>query len=607
MDGCSTTSGQFYVPHGQVDRVRVVSGVIALVLGLAALLGAIGLQTVWAPPETLTATTGTAATRGAPAEAPLTVITGGINEVDDEPVEYSLTGEGDYTVMLGQTRDVEAWVGDAAHNTVTGIQTDVPRGEAPVVQVEHADGEATTPNPAGSDLWVDTQEASGTIDQRWSVPAEGDWALLVAADGTQPAPTELTVTWTNNVGNSPWIVPLYVIGSLLVLAGLVLLAWAFVARRGHHGPDGGARSGTGRRAVAQGRPGPVPRPGATGTGHARVAGAAATVLAVGAALGAAPATADTPDAAPTARDAATVDGGAFPIVTDRQLERVLERVSVSTAQGDRSRDVDAMRPRVAGQALEMRSYNYRNLAASSAVDPVDPLAASPVLSALAVSDPAFPRTIVAVTEDHANATPQILVLRQASARAQYKLVATTPMTPGAQLPAGELADTSVQAIDPDDATGLVMAPSSALGGLARHLTDAQDPAGGRFLENPYIDRVHDYQDDVEKEAPDARVSLSRQALVDATAALRLPDGSALVIGHYNARTTIAPREDGGRVVMSDLATKRAGEDDNETTSPVHMAYREVVAVRVPAEGATGNEAKVSLVGMTDEMQAVTFE
>jgi hypothetical protein len=587
--------------------VRVVSGVIALVLGLAALLGAIGLQTVWAPPETLTATTGTAATRGAPAEAPLTVITGGINEVDDEPVEYSLTGEGDYTVMLGQTRDVEAWIGGAAHNTVTGIRTDVPRGESPVVQVEHTDGEATTPNPAGSDLWVDTQAASGTIDQRWSVPAEGDWALLVAADGTEPAPTELTVTWTNNVGNSPWITPLYVIGSLLVLAGLVLLAWALVARRGHQGPGGGARSGAGRRAAAQGRPGAASMPGTTGTGHARVAGSVATVLALGAALGAGPATAATQEAAPEAGDAATADGGAFPIVTDSQLERILERVSEATTKGDQSRDPDPLRPRVQGQALEMRAENYLNLKASSRVDPADPLAASPVLSALAVSDPAFPRTIVAVTEGRANATPQIMVLRQPSAREQYKLITTTPMTPGAQMPAGTLGDTSVQQIALDDGSGLVMSPAAALGGLARYLTVAGDPAGERFHDNPYIDSVHEYQDDIETESPDAKVSRSRETLDDAGLAVRLPDGSALVVGHYDARTTIAPREEGARVFTSELAAERAGQDDTETTSPVHMTYREVVAVRVPAEGATGNDAKASLVGMTDEMRAVTFE
>jgi hypothetical protein len=587
--------------------VRVVSGVVALVLGLVALFGAIGLQTVWAPPATLTATTGTAG--GAPAEAPLTVVTGGINEVDDEAVEYSLAGEGDYTVMLGQTRDIEAWVGDAAHNTVTGIDTDVPRGESPRVQIEHTEGEATTPNPAGSDLWVDEQDATGTIDQRWSVPAEGEWALLVATDGTRPAPTDLSVTWTNDIGDSPWIVPLFVIGSLLVLVGIGLLVWALLVRRRQNpdhdgGPGAGGRSGSARRSAAVPLP-PNRPPRHGGTGQARMAGAVVAV-ALTTAVAVAPATADTPAGAPSS-EAPAADDGAYPLVASSQLERILERISVATRQGDKSQDVDAMRPRVAGQALEMRSYNYRNREASNEVEPADRLAASPVLSVLAESDPAFPRTITAVTEGEANDTPQILVLQQNSARAQYKLIATTPMTPGSQMPSGDVSDTSVETVAPDDATGLVMSPSTALGGTARYLTDAQDPFGERFVANPYIDEIHEYQDGVVDDSPDARVALSRQALPEATVALRLPDGSALVVGHYNARTTFSPREEGDVVVMSELATQRAGEDSNETTSPVHMAYREVVAVRVPADGATGNDAKVSLVGMTDELQAVTFE
>ncbi|HEY4614112.1 MAG TPA: hypothetical protein VIG75_01485, partial [Citricoccus sp.] len=205
--------------------MRVVSGIVALLVGLAALLGAIGLQTIWAPPETMTATVAEQ-----PAQAPLTVITSGIDEVDDEPVEFTLEGSGDFAVMLGRERDVRAWVGDAAHNTVTGIATDVPRGQSPRVEVEHSEGEQSVPNPQGSDLWVDVQEAQDRVEQRWSVPSDGDWALLVARDGREPAPTDLSVTWANRAGDSPWIVPLYVIGGLLVAAGIALLAWAAVRR-----------------------------------------------------------------------------------------------------------------------------------------------------------------------------------------------------------------------------------------------------------------------------------------------------------------------------------------------------------------------------------------
>ena len=74
-------------------------------------------------------------------------------------------------------------MGKTAHNTVTGVSEDNK-----ALQVTHTDGEATAPSPAGSDLWVSTENASGELDYSWNAPADGEWSLLLAADGTKPAP-----------------------------------------------------------------------------------------------------------------------------------------------------------------------------------------------------------------------------------------------------------------------------------------------------------------------------------------------------------------------------------------------------------------------------------
>lgn len=584
-----------------------------MVLGLAALFGAIGLQTIWAPPTTLTASTDGAAV-DAPADAPLTVITGGINEVDgaaDEAVEYSLTGEGDYTVMLGQTRDIEAWVGEAAHNTVTGIETEVPDGQDLRVVVEHTEGEATVPDPAGSDLWVDLQEASGTIDQRWSVPSEGEWALLVAADGTEPAPAEMTVTWTNMVGDSPWIVPLFVIGALLILLGLALLVWALLRRRRGH-PGGGSDTAAGRPAPAPTRPNPSPRSPDQPRGmQARAAGAVIGVLVMTGGWGAGPATADdagsSPDGAPSAEAPAGGQDEPYPIVTDSQLERILGQVAAVVEAGDAAQDAGELEARVGGQSLAMRSANYENRELSEDVQAAAPIAAGPVKSVVAEADPAFPRTLAAVTEGEGNSTPQFLVLRQESAREQYKLVTDTPMTPGAQLPASDLSYTGAETIASDDGTGLVMSPGQAVAGLARYLTDPEADFAGRMTQNPAIKGIHEYQAGIEEAAPDATMYISRNAVPEAATALRLADGSALVFSTIDAQMAIAPSEAGGKVVVDDLAAARAGEDSNESSTRVRMTYREVVALHVPAEGAAGDDAKISLVGLTDELESVSYD
>ncbi|MGD6978073.1 hypothetical protein [Citricoccus zhacaiensis] len=590
---------------------------MALLLGIAALLCAGGLQTIWAPPETMTATVGQQ-----PAEAPLTVITSGIDAVDEAPVEYTISGEGSFTVMLGRERDVQAWVGDAAHNTVTGITTDVPGGEAPRIEVEHAEGESTVPNPRGSDLWLDVQEGKDRLEQRWSVPSDGDWALLVARDGTDPAPTEMTVTWTNRVGNSPWIVPLYVIGGLLVLIGIGLLAWAAARRaRGPHG-------GTGTPAAQTGGPAsPRPTPGSSGTGStagttsrgsmeqgpatpSRRAvhgiGAGIAVLALGlsavAPAGAAPRAAD---AASLAGAEASAEKEAYPVLTDPQLERILDRVAATVRSGDKARNAEKLKPRVALHSLNMRALNYRNRKIDDSVQAPEPVAGSPVLAAAAVSEPSFPRTAMAVTEGEGNSTPQILMLRQASARSQYRLVANAPMTPGAQLPAGSLDQGGIAVIGSGDAEGLVMAPGSAFAGAARYLTDSRDEFSKRIEANPYIDAIHDYQEGLIENASDARFSFWRKSVPRSVVGLRLADGSAIVIGAVDAETVARPREQGGTVIVDELAAELGG-DGRETTDGLRMTYREAMALHVPAAGASGDASRISLVGMADELRAVSF-
>ena len=108
-------------------------------------------------------------------------------------------------------------MGKTAHNTVAGVSED---GKA--LQLTHTDGEATAPSPAGSDLWVTTENATGEMDYSWNAPADGDWSLLLAADGTKPAPGSITMTFPNDT-STPWAIPFMVLGGLLIIAGGALL------------------------------------------------------------------------------------------------------------------------------------------------------------------------------------------------------------------------------------------------------------------------------------------------------------------------------------------------------------------------------------------------
>ena len=220
--------------------MKTLGGIGSIILGVVAILVSVGLQTIWAPPAEFNASTQNAE------EAPLTVVTEEIDVDPDEAIEYTVSGEGEFTLMYGQLRDIEAWVGDAAHNRIDGVTTDVERGEDPSLDMTYVDGEAEVPNPADSDLWLATQEVTDEVTQRWAQHDAGEWGLLIAADGTEPAPADFSVSWVNVEPDSPFIMPLMIGGIVLILLGIGLLLWRFAEFRRR------AKRTSGRRAAVRG-------------------------------------------------------------------------------------------------------------------------------------------------------------------------------------------------------------------------------------------------------------------------------------------------------------------------------------------------------------------
>ena len=220
--------------------MRFKTAVALVLLGLLTLLAGIGQKTFWAPPETITAT--------APAgkAAPLTVFNEKLRTLHPGTVTINVKGEGSFMLAAGRPDDVDAWVAKTAHNTVAGVSDD---GKS--LQMTHTDGDATAPSPAGSDLWVSTENASGEMNYSWNAPADGDWSLLLATDGTKPAPSTITMTFPNDT-STPWAIPLMVLGGLLIIAGGALFVLKPTSgNRGSGTRSGGGGSSFARRAQAK--------------------------------------------------------------------------------------------------------------------------------------------------------------------------------------------------------------------------------------------------------------------------------------------------------------------------------------------------------------------
>ena len=556
-----------------------------MLLGLLTLLAGIGQRTIWAPSETFTAS--------APADAaaaPLTVIDQKLRTLHGGTVKINVQGDGNFMLASGRPDDVAAWVGKTAHNTITGVSEDEKS-----LQVEHADGEGTAPNPAGSDLWVSNENASGELEYTWTPPADGDWSLLLASDGTKPAPATVSMTFPNDT-STPWAVPLMVLGSLLIVGGIVLALLS--ARRKNGEGDNGGDSGFAARARARKTQNQDPSSSSKVTMVA--AGVAAAVLAASgtAAQAASPSPQPSGSASSPAKEAA-----GSPVLLDAQFRRILEQVSSATDSGDAAKDAAKLADRVAGPELEIRTQNYKIRSQVGSYEPRMPVRSTKLLTTVVTSDRDWPRSVLAVTQGEGNVVPQILTLVQQSPRENYKLMETTPLQPGTTFP--NISRGGTDTLAASDKSGLLYSGEEAMSGLADRLTSADSPFKDKLVEgdsSPYIADTLSYQAEVVKAGENGNFSFTHKVVPESTVVFRTSDGGALVLGRINFGFEGTPKAAGDKLSIGDDAAALAG--GKETTTGMVLNFAESMAVYVPPAGSTD---PMKLVAATRGLVGASFK
>lgn len=156
------------------------------------------------------------------ASAPLVVLSSELLGAREGRVVVSARGDGPVLVARGSAEDVRAWTRGTAAAAATGLDDDGG------VRVERTDGAATAPDPSGSDLWTAQQRGQGSaeLDLAGGSGAGGlaPEAVLVASDGTAPAPAQVELTWSSRP------VPLVAVVLLVVGAACAAAAGTAVVR-----------------------------------------------------------------------------------------------------------------------------------------------------------------------------------------------------------------------------------------------------------------------------------------------------------------------------------------------------------------------------------------
>ena len=501
------------------------------------------------------------------------------------PGKQTITVSGSDAVFVsyGRSSDVAAWIGDEPY-VVVGYDAEADEFTSEVVEPESTDAAtdatatatppATEPvapavpdpaaSPVGSDLWLD--EFTGEDEVTTTIDVPDDISVLLASDGTSPAPNDLAIAWPLD-NATPWAGPLILGGALVFGLGIALLVSGFV----HHRRSRGPRRNRGKLPSA---PKPSRRNQVTSGGRRSISRAKRVAivpfLAIPA-LALSACSADywpTFDAAPASTAPATETPAPTgeaevpeeseemePAVTVPQMERIMRSVAVSTNEADEARDGAALPARFTGPALEARQANYTIRNTLPDQPGPTPIPAGPLTLTLpqqVAGWPASGRTVltIATNGDDPTIAPTALVLQQDAPRDNYKIAYAMSLAPDADVP--EVAPASIGAplISPEF-KGLVLPPGQVaaayadvlLQGDASQYATLFDPEGDVLREQLGVTGQQAINDALPATAD---ITFSNVVGESPVVALATNDSGALVTASIEQTEKVTPN-DGGTI------------------------------------------------------------
>ena len=404
--------------------MRFVWAVVAFVLATVMIGAGIAQRTILRGPEAVSETVSTSG------DAPFTLLDGAVLATHPGSQALSIEGTGTVFAAYGRTDDVEAWLARSDYNRL-GVADDgaisVSEVAATSSPAPNADGSVSpAPSPVGSDLWLEEFQSDDALQTSLQLP-EG-MSIVIASDGTAPAPARVSVTWPIE-STTPWAGPLIVGGGIILAVGVVMyiLGWRHLRRS--RGPR---RKGIPMSATqpidlavedeAKGVISATPvRRRLTRGRQALIALPVVSVIALsGCSADAWPQLAVTETPSPTATVVADPDQ-APPAVTQPQAERILQRIAEDVSTADASADAALAATRLSGPALAERETNYTLRSKITDRPPLAPIPATPLEILLPETFAQWPRTFLAVVAGSDGTADTIMTVSQQDPWSNYKL------------------------------------------------------------------------------------------------------------------------------------------------------------------------------------------
>ncbi|ALJ20295.1 hypothetical protein [Microbacterium sp. No. 7] len=573
--------------------MRFVWAVVAFVLATVMIGAGVAQRTVLQGPRTESRAI------EIPVDSPYVVIDGEVLTSHSGSQTLRARGDGEILAVYGRTTDMTAWLARSDY-----VQVTVDDGEI-VSRAVAAEPGATTDgaaeiaplDPLSSDLWLDVFRQDDLL--MTSVQLPSDMSLLVATDGVEPAPSDLTLTWPTGV-TTPWAGPLIVGGGILMLIGLVLYYLGVRHLRRSRGPR---RKGTPLpptepieiSAADKGVISATPRRRGIGSGRRTLVAlpiALVSALAItGCSPDAWPDLAGTPSPSPSETVVAPEGQGA-PAVTEAQAQRILTRISEQVATADAAIDATAAAERLEGAALAARETNYRLRTALPDQSQLPAIPAEELQFLLPEAYDGWPRVFFAVVEPTPDDPAVVMSIAQQDPWSNYKLTYIATLGSETNL---NLAPAYVGALRIDPASPFLLLPPAQLAAAYADVLDKGDDSEYA----PYFDRQSDsfrtrVEEDRARRLEDFNRTgaetgeLTHQATPgesDPVALATLDSGAIVAVTVYEHDTVTSTNEDAvikleGNLVVSTLAGVEQSPKGFTTT------YQDQLFFFIPAQSST---------------------
>lgn len=602
--------------------MRFVWAVVAFFLAAVCIGAGIAQRTVFMGPkteQTQIAVTG---------DLPYTLIDGAVLSKNPGSQTLMVRGDGKVFVSYGRTADMTAWLADTTYDHVTLQKGEVVTDEV-AASVESGDGTgtdagtdtgtgtaATGRDPAGSDLWLDEFQDDGALITPLKLPS--DMSVLVASDGTAPAPSDISVSWPID-NSTPWAGPLLVLGGLLLAVGVVLWLLGIRHVRRSRGPrrkglpqlptepidiavdaaDKGVISAAPtRRAVGAARRGFVVVP----------AVAVSALLFAGCSADAWPQLGGADSPTPSASQSVIVpEGQQTPAVTETQAERIISEISDTVAQADEAKDATLAATRLDGVVLAERQTNYKLQGALKDQKAMAAIPAKPIAYLLPQQFDGWPRSVMSIVYDDGDKTvaPTIMYMTQQDPWSEYKLSYVSNLEASAELPGVAPADIGAIQVQPDSAF-LLLEPGALSAAYADVLDKGDkseyaglfDLAGDSFHTTVATQRQKQVADFNKTGKKTGTMSFVSTPGSQAPLALATLESGAIVAVNLYETESVKPTNKDAVIKLTKNPTVKALTGTAESATGFTTTYSDQLFFYVPGQGST---EKIRLLGYSSNI------